>query len=335
MADEHPECAAWAARGECGKNGLHARACRETCAALSAAAQSPTPHAQESHTEARNPAVWACLLASAALFAACVGGGARARSRAAARAPRDRARDRAVALGLVAHYASTSRAATPTRARSRCTRGCGSARARCCSPRSASRQPARTRRVRARARASAERPAAAEAPSPRIPPRPSPKVRARLDRGRPHDLGGRHRAHPTRAGATGADRSASPTTMTRTAAPPRSAWCGRAPRRSPRTAPRRARSFSAPARCRSRSRSRSRRSRDVRARRASRALSSRPSETRSQVRAPPRLVHPALRQPAARARARARAGEAPGAATPVLGARTSPRPRAGSACSRR
>ena len=68
MADEHPECAAWAARGECGKNpGYMLEACRETCAALSAAALSPTPHAQESHTEARNPAVWACLLASAAL----------------------------------------------------------------------------------------------------------------------------------------------------------------------------------------------------------------------------------------------------------------------------
>lgn len=106
MADEHPECAAWAARGECGKNpGYMLEACRETCAALSAAAQSPTPHAQESHTEARNPAVWACLLASAALFAACVGGGApRAFARGRARAPRDRARDRAVALGLVAHY---------------------------------------------------------------------------------------------------------------------------------------------------------------------------------------------------------------------------------------
>ena len=52
------------------------------------------PHRpEESHTEARNPAVWACLLASAALFAACVGG-----TRAFARGPaRSRARARATA----------------------------------------------------------------------------------------------------------------------------------------------------------------------------------------------------------------------------------------------
>ena len=73
--DRDPTCADWLSRGECANNPNYMmQSCRASCAALGADLPQRPHRPEESHTEARNPAVWACLLASAALFAACVGG---------------------------------------------------------------------------------------------------------------------------------------------------------------------------------------------------------------------------------------------------------------------